>query len=157
MRYLDQAQYDELNKNHDGWQRKSFENLRKSMSDDENFFTHYKISDDSQRVIYITFMNRDGIGSSRILLCEELTKAFPNGYKLAFPDRSCGLVIPLDITREEWSETTELVKRMHKGATTPMSDKLHSAEEFSLPVDWTAPIDTQCSDLFVNEINKVKP
>jgi hypothetical protein len=41
-------------------------------------------------------MNSDGIGSSRVVLSNELVKAFPNGYYLAFPDRSCGLVITKD-------------------------------------------------------------
>ena len=38
MNYLTQDQYQELNKIHDAWKQKSFENLRLSIADNENFF-----------------------------------------------------------------------------------------------------------------------
>ncbi len=86
MIYLTQEQYQELNNKHDGWQQKSFENLRLSIADNENFFSQYKMTTDGQQFLWLCFMNGDGIGSSRILLSKELTKAFPDGYYLAFPD-----------------------------------------------------------------------
>jgi hypothetical protein len=157
MNYLTQEQYQELNNSHDGWQQKSFENLRLSIADNENFFSQYKMAASGQQLLWLCFMNSDGIGSSRILLSTELTKAFPNGYYLAFPDRSCGLVIAKDISDKELKEIKDMVKGMYNGATTFMSGQLHPVSDFKLPEQWTQPINTEFSSLLTNEISKLRP
>lgn len=157
MNYLTQEQYQELNAKHGGWQQKSFENLRLSIADNENFFSQFKISANGQQLLWLCFMNGDGIGSSRILLSNELTKAFPNGYYLAFPDRSCGMVVAKDISDKELKEIKDMVKGMYKGATTSMSGQLHPASDFDLPEQWTQPIDTEFSSVLTNEIFKLRP
>jgi len=155
MNYLTQEQYQELNNTHDGWQQKSFENLRMSIGDNENFFSQFKMGADGKQLLWLCFMNRDGIGSSRILLSTEFTNAFPNGYYVAFPDRSCGLVIATDIGSKDLKEITDMVKGMYKGATTPMSEHLHSPSKFILQESWTQPIDKGFSDILTNEIVKL--
>ncbi|SRR6266536_1895884 len=157
MNYLTQEQYQELTNKHDGWQRNSFENLRLSIADNENFFSQFKMAAGGQQLLWLCFMNRDGIGSSRVLLSNELTKAFPNGYYLAFPDRSCGLVIAKDISEKELKEIKNMIKGMYKGATTSMSGQLHSSNDFELPERWTQPIDTDFSNILTNEIFKLRP
>ena len=157
MNYLTQQQYQELNNSYDGWQQKTFENLRLSIADNENFFSQYKMTASGQQLLWLCFMNSDGIGSSRILLSTELTKAFPNGYYLAFPDRSCGLVIAKDITDKELKEIKDMVKGMYNGATTFMSGQLHPVNDFKLPEQWTQPINTEFSSLLTNEISKLRP
>lgn len=157
MNYLTQEQYQNLTSSNEGWQQVSFENLRRSIGDNENFFTQYKMSSDGHRLIFLAFMNGDGIGSSRILLADELRKAFPHEYYLAFPDRSCGLVVAKDITDKELNETRKLVKSIYKGATTPMSGELHQANDVLLPADWTQPVDPEFSGLLSNEISKLRP
>lgn len=157
MNYLTQEQYQELNTSYEGWQQKSFENLRLSIADNENFFSQYKMSAGGQQLLWLCFMNGDGIGSSRILLSNELTKAFPKGYYLAFPDRSCGMVIAKDISDTELKEIKDMVKGMYKSATTSMSGQLHPASDFELPQQWTQPIDTKFSSVLTNEIFKLRP
>ena len=157
MNYLTQEQYQELNNKHDSWQQKSFENLRLSIADNENFFSQFKMAAGGQQLLWLSFMNGDGIGSSRILLSTELTKAFPNGYYLAFPDRSCGLVIAKDISDKELIEIKNMVKGMYQGATTAMSAQLHPESDFVLPERWTQPIDTEFSNILTKEIFKLRP
>ena len=91
------------------------------------------MSQDGKRIVFKAFINEDGIGSSRILLSKELSSAFPNGYYVAFPDRSCGLIIPKNINGKELEEMKTLIKKMKKGATISMSDQLYDMEDFSLP------------------------
>jgi hypothetical protein len=155
MNYLSEQQYQELTNKHDGWQQKAFENLKLSIADNENFCTQYKMSADGQQLLWLCFMHSDGIGSSRILLSTELTKAFPQGYYVAFPDRSSGLAIAKDISEDELKEIRDLIKSMHKGATTAMSGQLHSPADFTLPEQWTRPIDERYSDILTNEILKL--
>jgi len=156
MQYLKQDEYQQLMTNDNGWQQISFENLRKSIADHENFFAQYQLSDDKKRLVLIAFMNKDGIGSSRILLSSELQVAFPNGYYLAFPDRSCGLIIAKDISNSEQHKVKDLIKSMYKTATTPMSNQLHIPADLAVPDAWIQPIDVDFSKILINEILKVK-
>jgi len=155
MSYLTQDQYQNLNTKHEGWQQIAFENLRHSINDNENFYTQFKINDDGQRLIFLAFMHSDGIGSSRILLSDELAKAFPSGYYLAFPDRSCGLVIAKDIMEKELIETKNMIKNIYQNATTAMSGQLLTISDFVLPTQWTKPIDTDFSQVLTNEVAKL--
>ena len=156
MTYITPEIFTELNDNHKGWQQKSFENLRHSITEQENFFTHQNQTDDGE-LKFLGFLHEDGIGSSRILLNYELAKALPGGYHVALPDRSCGLVVPRYIGKNPLKEVKKLAKKMHKDATTPMSSELHPSENFSLPGDWLIPIDEGFSEMLVEEINKLKP
>ncbi|WP_107826770.1 hypothetical protein ABZR88_13825 [Mucilaginibacter yixingensis] len=156
MEYLTRDEYQYLAKTHKGWQQKTFENLRQSLAEDENFFTQYQLSDDGQRIILLAFMQNDGIGSSRILLSEELEAAFPHGYYLAFPDRCCGLVISKDVTNPELQEIRSLVRHMFETANIPMSDQLYASEGFTVPGNWTQPIDYVLSNLLVSGVSKLR-
>jgi hypothetical protein len=156
MTYLTQEQHQYLNYNHKGWQQIAIENLRHSINSNENFFTQFKTSSKREQIIFIAFMNADGIGSSRILLSNELSKAFPNGYYLAFPDRSCGLVIAKDINVKDFEETKKLIAGMYQSATTAMSEQIHSISDFTLPAEWTVPVDIPFSQVLINEIEKLR-
>ena len=152
MMYLTREEYECLNEQHLGWQQVAMENLRHSRAEAENLFTHFKPSADSRRIIFLAFMHQDGIGSSRILLANELQQAFPAGYALALPDRSCGLLVPQDVSAEELADVQALVESMHEGATTPMSGALHAPADFALPASWTQPADSAFSQAFVAEV-----
>jgi hypothetical protein len=150
MIYLTETRYIELNNNIKHWQQQSFENLRHK---GEYFHTQTKYSNHNKNIVFISFLNIDGIGSSRILLNTEFSKAFPGGYYLAFPDRSCGLIISKDITDKDLKETQLLIKNMYKTASTPMTSKIYDPSEFTLPNDWTSPIDKEFSKQIINAID----
>lgn len=152
MEYLRESNYQILNANYPGWEQIAFENLRHLDTAKGIFSTHTKMSQDGKRIIFKAFINEDGIGSSRILLSKELTSAFPNGYYVAFPDRSCGLIIPKNISREELEEMKALVKKMKKGATISMSNQLHDMADFAVPEAWIMPIDENHSQSLVEKL-----
>ena len=151
MIYLTEANFAELNKNFGDWQQQSFENLR---NEGDYFHTHTKRRHNTDHVIFISFLNNDGIGSSRVLLNIELSKGFAKGYYLALPDRSCGLIISKDITNKELEEIKTQVNEMYKNATIPMSGEIHDPLQFTLPNSWTNPIDKAFSDQIVDAIPK---
>src|SRR6266699_1550302 len=74
-------------------------------------------------------MNDDGLGSSRLLLTDELARQFPEGYLVALPDRSCGLAISKRLGWNEHREVEAMVADMHKGATTPMCSDVREPRE----------------------------
>jgi hypothetical protein len=156
MTYLTPEQYQYLNNNYKDWQQVAIENLRHSINANENFFTQFKMSHDGEKLIFIAFMNADGIGSGRILLSNELSKAFPNGYYLALPDRSCGLVIAKDINVQDFEETKKMIAGMYQNASTAMSDQIHPISDFALPEEWTLPINIPFSQLLISEIEKLR-
>ena len=155
MIYITQKDFVELNAKYTGWQKLSFENLRKSITEEENFFTHQKQTEDGKEIKFLAFLHSDGIGSSRILLDCELAAAFPDGYYVALPDRSCGLVIPKTISSKDLTDVKDQVNSMYKDATTPMSGEVYPSENFLLPKDWLMPVDKAFSKTMVKEINKI--
>jgi hypothetical protein len=151
MLYMTQDIYNRLSARHPSWQRQAIENLRHLARDNEIFFSHFKKTSDNSKVLFLAFENGDGIGSSRILLKTELSEIFPNGYYVALPDRNFGLAIAKDIGEKDLKQTKTLVKKMYKVATSPMSSGLHAPIDFDLPPEWLAPIDTNYSQLLINE------
>jgi hypothetical protein len=85
--------------------------------------------DDSGRLLWVAMMNPDGLGSSRVLLEEELAAAFPEGYRVAFPDRSCGFAVSNGLSREDLGATVDLIERCFRDATTPMLSTLFEPAE----------------------------
>ena len=156
MIYITEEDFAELNEKNKGWQQQAFENLRHSITEQENFFTHQVQTENNEEIKFLAFLHADGVGSGRILLGNELSKAFPDGYYVALPDRSCGIVVPKSLNNKHLEEVKKLVKDMCKDATIPMSSELHLPESFLLPKDWLMPIDMAFSDMLIDEINKVK-
>ncbi|MFC0516015.1 hypothetical protein ACFFGT_17465 [Mucilaginibacter angelicae] len=154
MTYINKNEFSELNENNNGWQQKAFENLRHSITNKENFFTHEGTMRDGKGKKFLVFMHSDGIGSSRILLSHELSKAFPEGYYVAFPDRSCGLVMSSAVSGDELKEIKQLINNMYKNATTAMSGQLYTSGNFLLPAEWLLPMDEDFSNTLIDKARK---
>ena len=154
MTYLTRGEYQILQARHPGWQQQSIENLRHSLAETENLYTHVKLSEDGQHILFLAFMHEDGLGSSRLLLATEWTQAFPDGYSLALPDRSCGVLVPHSSTATEIEEVQQLVRSMYQGVTVPMSDQLYARADFALPTSWTTPPDTSFSQAVAESITQ---
>lgn len=155
MTYLTREDYKILEASHAGWQRVVMENLRHSLTESENLYTHVKLSDDEHRILFLAFMHADGLGSSRLLLAHEWNQAFPGGYSLALPDRSCGILVPHDVTAAELADVKELANNMHEGATVPMSDQFYPSADFTVPASWTEPIDISLSQSVLEAITEL--
>lgn len=106
-------------------------NLRDS--DAGRTWTHEKRDKDG-RLIWVAMMHDDGLGSSRLLCFEEVSAAFPHGYLVALPDRSCGLAVSAGANTAERREFDDMVERSFAGATTPMSDQIMAPEALRLRV-----------------------
>jgi hypothetical protein len=155
MGYLTREQYEELEKDQPGWQRTAFENLRGKTGESPRFFTHYKLSEDESRILYLAFSNEDGVGSSRVLCSHELARAFPQGYRIAFPDRSCGFVIPNGLLQEELADVRKMLNKTLRGASVPMSDQLFQPDEFVLPDSWLRPMDLDHANGVIKKISRL--
>lgn len=155
MTYLSRAEYKQLNEMQSDWQRRSFENLRRLAKEDEYICTHFQQSELSKNLSFIVLMHKDGIGSSRILLSKELERLFPEGYFVAIPDRSCGIVISKEASPSELNEMKLLLKNIYSEATTPMSSELFDSSNFELINNWATPLDIDYFNKIINEVRSL--
>lgn len=152
MSYIKREEFDHLNANTADWQQISFENLRNSLDEEEGFYQRFREDKVLNRLSFLIFSNYDGIGSSRILFSNELEKAFPEGYKIAIPDRSCGIVISNTISDEEEVVLKTVIDEYYGCTGTAMSKLIIPPEDFSLPRNWIEPVDEEMSNWMIEEI-----
>ena len=132
MLYLTPEEAERFDKAGLAWKEKAIENLA---FDPGGMATHEKKSPDG-RLLWVAMMHHDGLGSSRTLLAPGWKQAFPEGYWLALPDRSFGMVISRSLKPPELAEVKTMVAQMYVGATTPMSGRLYEPEELAIPDEW---------------------
>jgi hypothetical protein len=92
--------------------------------------THSKTK--GSRSLFHAMMHQDGLGTSRLLLLSELDSCLPQGYWLGIPERSCGVVVPKDITTQERDNALEIVQKCYQDGTTPMLPGLFEREMFEV-------------------------
>jgi hypothetical protein len=113
------------------WQLRANINLKVAS---QELWTHQKLRQDGS-VVWAIMMHEDGFGSSRVLLSPYLDKYFPDGYYVAIPDRSIGIVIPHNLTVGEMEETQDLLESWYDRASAPMSPHLFTSHDFT-PQDY---------------------
>ncbi len=78
-------------------------------------------------------MHPDGWGPSRLLLRDSLAKAFPEGYRVAIPEMSCGVAISKRLDADEERVVNDLVAKCFQEGTRPLAPDIFEAEEILLP------------------------
>ncbi len=91
---------------------------------EENQYTHEFRRDDGE-LYAVALMHEDALGPSRLLLDDYFHRLFPQGYKVALPEMSCGFVIAIDITEEERYKLTNLVDDCYNNGTRPLIPGIH--------------------------------
>ena len=92
--------------------------------------THEKMISD--RCTIHIMMHDDGLGSSRLLLISDLDEVFPEGYWLAIPERSCGIVVPKSINAEDRETVENFVEHLYCEGSTAMLPGLLDRSEFEI-------------------------
>jgi hypothetical protein len=77
-------------------------------------------------------MHEDGLGTSRLLLLNELDQAIPGGYWLAIPERSCGIVVPKNVSPMARQEAEEVIENCYRRGTTQMLPGLQEKSDFEI-------------------------
>ncbi len=100
------------------WRSRAIQNLRELSTEPIATGTLYR---DNGDVWLISMMHADGFGPSRLLLSEELERAFPNGYRVALPERSRGFAFSSDLDLEDADTIDNLIRRCHSTGERPLS------------------------------------
>jgi hypothetical protein len=102
------------------WQAQALANLKRESTP---LWTREKRSL-SGALLSVGMFQPDGLGSTRVLLREALSEAFPQGYWVAIPERSCGIVISQAHSVREVEDYRSLVLKCHKDAARPFLSEM---------------------------------
>ena len=98
------------------WRTASMENLA-SMS--EQISSHsFEREDDAY--YGLVMMHEDGVGPSRLLLNVWLEEVFPQGYMVAVPERSVGVVLSRTASKAELEQVDDLVVQCYENGDRPL-------------------------------------
>jgi hypothetical protein len=97
----------------------------------EGVWTHEFRGEDGA-LFAVAMMHPDGLGPSRLLLRESLERLFPEGYVVALPEMSCGLVLSTRAADAERSKILGIVTDCFENGTRPLVPGLHEASKIEL-------------------------
>ena len=69
-------------------------------------------------------VQEDGLGSSRLLLTEQLEGLFPNGYRVALPERSRGFAFAAELDVEDADTVESLIQSSYWKGARPLSPRI---------------------------------
>ena len=85
----------------------------------------------------IAFMFEDGLGPSRLLFRGSLAERFPNGYRVAMPEMSCGLAFAKDLEGEEMATVQGVIDHCYRSGTRPFVPGTYDPDDL-LPLERVA-------------------
>jgi len=124
MRYVDHRMGAYWDSQSIDWRARALENVRRTSL--EHPWTHEFRRDDG-RLFAVAMMHPDGIGPARLLLHGNLEAAFPEGYLVGVPERSCGLALSVRATDAEKAKLQDLAANCHRNGTAPVLDGFYPA------------------------------
>ena len=108
------------------WKAEAYRNLQQSS--DAQPYTHHFLTENG-RPYCVALMHDDGLGPSRLLVREFYSQLFPDGYSVAAPEMSCGLVFSTALNADEQRRVDELIRRCFEQGTRPLSPNTYPAEQ----------------------------
>jgi hypothetical protein len=72
----------------------------------------------------ISLMHSDGMGPSRLLLTDELERLFPQGYRVALPERNRGFAFAVGLDDIDADTVESLVRGSYSNAERPLSPEI---------------------------------
>jgi hypothetical protein len=125
-RYVDRRMCAHWESEKVAWKLSAFDNLRSASA---KLFTHRFGRKNGSGIFLGAMMHPDGWGPSRLLLNSSLAKAFPEGYRVAMPEMSCGVAISKHLDAEEERVVQDLLAKCFQGGTRPLVPDIFEAEE----------------------------
>lgn len=127
MTYVTQPRYEEVQLSGIDIHSLAMANLAKAS---EALTTHSKVEDDI--VSFYAMMHADGLGTSRLLLLPAFDQLLPQGYWLGIPERSCGILVPKDVSMEARNDAVGVIQSCYEKGASPMLVGLFEREMFEV-------------------------
>jgi hypothetical protein len=77
----------------------------------------------------VAMMHPDGLGPSRLLLRDRLSKLFPSGYRVALPEMSCALAFSVDVDVSEMTTLQDIVDKCYQDGTRPLASGIYAPDD----------------------------
>jgi hypothetical protein len=100
------------------WKVRALQNLRELSPDPLCTGALFR---DSGETWLISLMHPDGLGPSRLLLTDQLERLFPQGYRVALPERSRGFAFASNLDLEDADTIDHLVQSFYWKGDRPLS------------------------------------
>jgi len=100
------------------WKARALQNLREISPDPVCTGALFR---DSGETWLISLMHPDGLGPSRLLLADQLERLFPQGYRVALPERSRGFAFASNLDLEDADTIDNLVQSCYWKGERPLS------------------------------------
>jgi hypothetical protein len=107
------------------WRLLALQNLRAASKND--VYTGVLGAESSPSAIFMT--HPDGLGPSRLLLTDELTRIFPRGYRVAIPEMSLGIAFSLQIDNTDLEKVQVIIGKCYQDGTRPLARGVHAPED----------------------------
>lgn len=124
MRYVDREVQAHWESAELRWRERAMQNLR-DLSGAEPWTHEFRRDDGS--LYAVGMMHADGTGPSRLLLRDHLEEAFPEGYRIALPEMSCGLAISASAMSPERAKIDRIVAQCFQSGTRPLVANIHDS------------------------------
>lgn len=109
-------------------------------------FTHETRRQDGSP-LWFGMLHEDGLGPSRALLGDGISYYLGEDYRVAVPERSCGIAVPGDLTEVELHHVmSTVVEPCFRNGTAPLSPTLFRAAELAVPSEWCPEVKTRPSN-----------
>ncbi len=103
------------------WKARALKNLHELSP--EPLGTGALFRDDGETWL-ISLMYSDGLGPSRLLLTDQLEGLFPNGYRVALPERSRGFAFSAELDLEDADTVESLIHNSYSKGERPLSPEI---------------------------------
>jgi len=113
------------------WKNAALANLR--VASVERLYTHRMIRPNGE-LFAVAMLHTDGWGPSRLLLTDALQQLFPEGYRVAIPEMSCGLAISRNLEGPEQGTVDDIITKCFGDGSRPLAQGIFEPEE--LVPDW---------------------
>jgi hypothetical protein len=126
MRYVDHSMATYWEGKGLDWRKVAVSNLREHTGD--SLGTHeFRRLDGS--VYAIAMMHSDGVGPSRILLRQQLSKLFPEGYRIGVPEMSCGIAFSTGVEESEMNKVRSVIEHCFQDGTRPLAPGIYDPDD----------------------------
>ena len=108
------------------WRTRSIQNLRALTSEPLGAGALFR---DNGEIWLISLMDPDGLGTSRLLLTAEVARVFPNGYRVALPERNRAFAFSRELDAEEAATVENLIQRSYATSEWRLSPKIFEPDD----------------------------
>jgi hypothetical protein len=123
--YLTKKEEEELARQRTPYPQIALENLRARSRG--RVWSHVK--KENGVVHFLALLHEDGLGPSRLLLCDELRQVFPEGYSFCVPERTCAVVFSRHATEPALSSVRKVISGCYHDGREPVSETVFDEEQ----------------------------